>query len=325
MSQARTLARPATTTSAGTWADTARPIGPHGAAPLPTGSGQDFSIEPLNAPLGARVRGIDLSQPLPASQVLALKAALRDHHIVLFHDQRLDDAAYLRFSSYLGNVFQPPSDVPVLASDPYGGNTPAIVKVANVEDGVLGHHELSAHADHHWTPLPSASSFLLADAVPSEGGETTWINLAAAHDALDEATKAQIAALQLITYNPFLRRLNPLPSGRIPTYRTPDIEPLTPWVAHPLVRTHPDSGKRLLFLGEATEVEIVGYPAERGAALIARLRAHLLQPRFAHTHRWQVGDIVYWDNQATLHSRTAFDPQSRRRLKRISLSGSRPF
>ena len=73
------------------------------------------------------------------------------------------------------------------------------------------------------------------------------------------------------------------------------------------MRTHPDSGSKILYLDESTEVEVVGVPPSQGAALVERLRAHLLQPRFAYTHRWQVGDIVYWDNQATLHSRSAFD------------------
>jgi taurine dioxygenase len=213
----------------------------------------------------------------------------------------------------------------VLASDPYGGNTPAIVKVSNVEDGVLGHHELSAHADHHWTPVPSSGSLLYALEVPRVGGETTWIDLAAAHDALDEATRQAIEPLQLITYNPFLRRLNPLASGRFPHYRTPEIEPLTPFATHPLVRTHPDNGRKILYLDEATEVELVGVDPVAGQALVERLRAHLRQLRFAYTHRWQVGDVVYWDNQATLHARSAFDPSERRLLKRISLSGSRPF
>jgi taurine dioxygenase len=240
-------------------------------------------------------------------------------------EQRLDDAQFLHLARTFGDVFQPPSDVPVLASDRYGGNTPAIVKVSNVEGGVLGHHELSAHADHHWTPVPSSGSFLYALEVPSSGGDTTWINLAAAYDALGEATKREIDGLALITYNPFLRRLKPLPSGIVPRYRTPDIEPLTPHVAHPLVRTHPDSGRKVLYLDEATEVEVVGAEPARGKALIERLRAHLLQPRFAYTHRWRPGDIVYWDNQATLHARNAFDPAERRVLKRISLSGSRPF
>ncbi|HSC82456.1 MAG TPA: TauD/TfdA family dioxygenase, partial [Pseudomonas sp.] len=94
---------------------------------------------------------------------------------------------------------------------------------------------------------------------------------------------------------------------------------------HPLVRTHPDSGKRLLYLSVHTEVEIPGYDPTAGAALIARLREHLQNPRYAYSHKWQVGDIVYWDNQATLHARNAFPASQRRRMKRISLAGSRPF
>jgi taurine dioxygenase len=290
--------------------------------PAPT---TEWSVRQLDAPLGAEVSGIDAREPLTASQALTLKRALRDHRIVVLRNQRLDDARFLRLARSFGDVFQPPADVPVLASDPYGGNTPAIVKVSNVDDGVLGHHELSAHADHHWTPVPSSASFLYALEVPHVGGDTTWIDLAAAYDALDEATKREIGGLQLITYNPFLRRLKPLASGVFPHYRTPDIEPLTPFVAHPLVRTHPDSGRKILYLDEATEVEVVGVDPVHGQALVERLRAHLLQARFAYTHRWQVGDIVWWDNQATLHARSAFDATERRVLKRISLSGSRPF
>lgn len=283
-----------------------------------------WSIRDLDAPLGAEVQGLDAREPLRASQVLAIKHTLQARRIVVLRGQQLDDPQFLRLATYFGSVFQPPQDVPVLASDPYGGNTPAIVKVSNVDDGVLGHHELSAHSDHHWAPEPSAGSLLYALEVPRVGGQTTWIDQVAAYDALDEATRAEIDGLKLITYNPFLRRLHPLASG-FPRYRTPDIEPLTPSEVHPLVRTHPDTGRKVLFLDEATEVELVGVDPVRGQALIERLRAHLLQPRFAYTHRWQVGDIVYWDNQATLHARTGFDPSERRVLKRISLSGSRPF
>lgn len=284
-----------------------------------------WSVDDLDAPLGALVTGIDARRPLRADEVFAIKQALVDHHVVVLPAQRLVDAEFLRFAQHFGDVFQPPADVPVLASDPYGGGTPAIVKVSNVDDGVLGNHELAAHADHHWTPVPSSGSFLYALEVPRTGGDTTWIDLAAAHDALDDATKRELEGLQLITYNPFLRRLQPLASGVFPRYRTPDIEPLVPHVAHPLVRTHPDSGRKTLYLDASTEVEVVGVDPARGQALVERLRAHLLQPRFAYTHRWQVGDLVGWDNQATLHARTAFDPGERRVLKRISLSGSRPF
>jgi len=281
------------------------------------------SIRQLDAPLGAVVEGFDGRLPPAPETILALKAALREHHIVIFKDQRLADPDYLNFTSYFGAIYQPPADAPVLGADA-SGRAPDIVLVANVENGVLGADDVSAHADHQWTPKPSASSFLYALETPSAGGMTSFYNLVAAYEALDEATKAEIDGLRLITYNPFLRRKHPLPGGR-PLYRTPDIAPLEPHVAHPLVRTHPESGRKLLFLGAGTEVEIVGYDPEAGQALIARLRRHIAEPRFRYAHHWSVGDIVWWDNQATLHARDAFDNSERRVMKRISLSGSRPF
>jgi taurine dioxygenase len=109
-------------------------------------------------------------------------------------------------------------------------------------------------------------------------------------------------------------------------YRKDTSEPLlSPAFPHPLVRTHPESGLKVLSLGYATEVSVVGIDPEEGSELIAQLREHLNQPKFYYEHKWSVGDIVYWDNQSTLHRRTAFDPSERRVLKRISLAGSRPF
>ncbi len=289
-----------------------------------TASHDDFRIEPQQAPLGAIVHGLDARQSPSPAQILQLKQALRDHHILIFRDQQLDEAQFLRFTSWFGSVFQPHPDFLVLSSGA-DGKAPDIVKVANTEDGELGHSELSAHSDHHWTPTPSSGSLLYAQEVPQHGGETVWTNLALAYSTLDEQTKAEIEGLRLINYNPFVRIRNG-DYGRMGSiaYRTPDIEPIQ-GTEHPLVRTHPESGKRLLYLGARTEVELVGVAPERGQALIARLREHLARPELSYSHRWSVGDIVYWDNQATLHARNAFPAEQRRRLQRISLAGSRPF
>lgn len=281
----------------------------------------EVTIRPLDAALGAEITGLDVNRPLSPALVRALKKALDDHHILIFKQQQLSDQAFLAFTTYFGSVFRPPEDVPVLASAANDGVPPDVVPVANVEGGYTGNGELYPHIDHQWTPLPSAGSLLYALEVPSVGGDTSWYNLNAAYEALDADTKAKIDGLQLITYNPFLRQ-----KGQVrPQYRTPDIEPLGPGFPHPLVRTHPSSGKPLLFLSARSEVELVGVAAEEGAVLIARLREHVTQERFRYEHKWQVGDIVYWDNQATLHSRTAFAETERRVLKRVSLAGSRPF
>jgi taurine dioxygenase len=239
---------------------------------------------------------------------------------LIFEGQDLSEEQFKAFATYFGNIFNPPADVPVLASKE-GGATPEIVLVANVDGGYTGSGQLSAHSDHHWAPLPSAGSLLYALEVPASGGDTSFYNMHLAHETLDAATRQRIAGLQLVTYNPFLQRED----EPRPKYRSAAKPLISPVFPHPLVRTHPSSGKKILYLDASTEVEVVGLPAAEGEALIAELRAHIASERFRYTHRWSVGDIVYWDNQAVLHARSAFDPTQRRVLKRISLAGSRPF
>jgi taurine dioxygenase len=276
-------------------------------------------LTPTGGALGAVVHGVDASAPLPPHAVLALKQGLLDHHILIFQGQDLSEDQFKSFATYFGSIFTPPADVPVLASKE-GGLTPEIVLVANVDGGYTGHQELSAHSDHHWAPLPSQGSLLYALEVPARGGDTSFYNMHLAYTTLDAATKRRIDGLQLITYNPFLQR-----DGERPKYRSTPRPLISPVFPHPLVRTHPNSGRKILYLDASTEVEVVGLAAAEGEALIAELRAHIAEERFRYTHRWSVGDIVYWDNQAVLHSRSAFEPGARRVLKRISLAGSRPF
>jgi taurine dioxygenase len=283
-------------------------------------SHSDSLLAPIDGALGAVVQGLDVSRPVPPAIILALKRGLLDHHILVFNDQDLSEQGLKAFATYFGSVFQPPPEIPVLAA-PAGGAAPDVVLVANVEGGYTGNGELTAHSDHHWTPYPSAGSLLYALEVPEHGGDTSFYNMHLAYETLDSATKQHIAALQLITYNPFLQQKDQ-PRSK---YRLEPKELISPVFPHPLVRTHPDSGKRILFLDAATEVEVVGLAPRIGAELIEQLRAHIDQERFRYTHRWSVGDIVYWDNQAVLHARSAFDPGSRRVLQRVSLAGSRPF
>ncbi|WP_445629204.1 TauD/TfdA dioxygenase family protein [Nostoc sp. DSM 114167] len=277
-------------------------------------------IRSIDAPLGAIVTDLDASQAIAPEVILQLKAALRDRHILIFKDQKLSDEQLLNFSLYFGALFVPSDETPVLASKP--GETPVVIPISNVDGGYTGTGELTFHSDHKWTPTPSSGSLLYALEIPTHGGDTYWLNTNLAYEALDEATKERIADLQLITYNPFLRDRNAPRS----LYRLDKTIPLiSPIFPHPLVRTHPESGKKHLYLDAATEVEIVGLEPEEGSKLIEKLRQHLNQPKFYYQHKWSVGDIVYWDNQATLHYRQAFDPNERRVLKRVSLAGSRPF
>lgn len=287
---------------------------------MPTLTLTNLEITPINAPLGAIVTGLDARNPLAPEAILQLKQALRDYHILIFKNQNLNDEQFLNFAFNFGSLFVPPDDIPVLASQP--GITPVIIPVSNVDGGYTGTGELAFHSDHKWTPYPSSGSLLYALEVPSEGGDTSWLNLISAYETLDEFTKRRIADLQLITYNPFLNK----PGVPRSKYRHDQSIPLiSPVFPHPLVRTHPESGKKILYLDYTTEVEVVGLDPQEGSELIEQLREHLHQPQFYYQHKWSVGDIVYWDNQSTLHYRQAFDPNQRRVMKRVSLAGSRPF
>ena len=287
---------------------------------MPTLTLTNFKITPIDVPLGAVVTGLDASQPVAPEVILQLKQGLRDYHILIFKEQKLSDEQLLDFAFYFGSLYVPPDDIPVLASKP--GVTPVVIPISNVDGGYTGSGEIPFHSDHQWTPYPSSGSLLYALEVPDQGGDTYWLNLNLAYETLDESTKRRIADLKLITYNPFLRN----PDAPKTRYRLDQsIPPISPVFPHPLVRTHPDSGKKILSLSLSTEVEIVGIDPHVGAELIEHLRQHLNQPQFYYQHKWSVGDIVYWDNQATLHYRQAFDPNQRRVMKRVSLAGSRPF
>ena len=285
---------------------------------------QQLTITPIAGALGAVVTGIDVSEPLNAELILTLKRALHEHLILVFKKQNLQDEQFLAFASYFGGIFKSPPDVPVLATNQETGLPPDVVPVSNAagQGDYTGHGELTPHSDHHWTPQPSSGSLLYAIELPKDGGLTSWYNTVQAYEDLDDDTKREIDQLQLITYNPFLRIKT---GGPFPRYRFSDQPTLGPAFPHPLVRTHSESGRRGIYLDAATEVEIVGYDDQRGAQLIERLRAHITQDQYRYEHPWEVGDIVYWDNQLTLHSRTAFPAEQRRLLKRVSLAGGRPF
>ena len=280
--------------------------------------------------LGAVVYGLDARKAQSGETIYRLKQALAEHLILIFKHQSLDDLQYLAFASYFCSIFRPGADIPVLASQDDTGTPPDVVPVSNAvgKGDYTGHGELAAHADHQWTPLPSFGSLLYAIELPQDGGQTSWYNTIKAYEALDEATQKHLDQLQLITYNPFVRAKNNKGTtgyGATPLYRFKNQPIVGHAYPHPLVRTHPESGRKGLWLNERSEVELVHYDDQSGSELIASLREHLLKPEFRYEHQWEEGDIVFWDNQATLHSRRPFPSDQRRLLKRISLAGGRPY
>jgi taurine dioxygenase len=280
-----------------------------------------FTITPTGGALGAIVTGLDVRNVAEPEEIFRLKRAHEENHILIFKEQRLAETDLVAFATLFGPIFRSEAHIPVAGWKE--GITPDVVQFNNDPEAAEGERgSIGPHIDHKWTPYPSASSFLYAIVTPTRGGETSWTNLIRAYEELDDATTARIAGLRLHTYNGFVRA----PGRFNPGYRVNADDPSEgPLFAHPLVRTHPSTGKKILFLDISSEVELIGIDPQEGAELIAQLREHLAQPRFTYEHRWEVGDIVWWDNQATQHARNDWLATEHRQLKRVSIGGGRPF
>jgi taurine dioxygenase len=287
-----------------------------------------IEITPTGLALGAVITGVDASHPPEPEVILQLKQAWRNHHILIFQNQTLTDDQLLAFANYFGDILQQPAYIRKGETEQY--LPPLVLTLANAaaQDSSVNirpnYQELLPHIDHYWLPVPSSGSFLYAVEVPENGPDTYWVNLAKAYEELDNATKQQIDGLQVRYFNFYgSRDRDEYGEPKYAAGRKP--EPGERIAIHPLVRTHPDTGKKILFLNAASDVDIVDYDHVEGAKLIARLQEYIKQPQFAYRHKWSKGDLLYWDNQATAHYRPEFNAYATRILKRVSLRGSRPF
>jgi taurine dioxygenase len=279
------------------------------------------TVKPLSRALGAEIGGVDLSKPLDDAAFDALHAAWMDHLVVVFRDQRLTDEALERFSARLGALDRKP----VYTDDVLDTTTSdyvcviSNVKVGGKAIGDLGDGEAVWHMDMTYNDLPPMASALYALEVPAGGGDTGFANLYLAWESLPADLKARVATLQAkhdATYNSAggLRR---------GMQATSDARS-SPGAVHPLVRTHPVTGRNALYLGRRNNAYIVGLALEESERLLDRLWAHATQPRFTWHHQWREGDLLLWDNRCLMHRRDPFDPNARRVMHRTQVKGDRP-
>lgn len=283
-----------------------------------TANGGNLTIVPSGAPLAAEVKGLELSRDQPGETILQLIRAFEQHQVLVFRDQRLSNERQLEVSEWFGPRYAPPGDLPVLGDE----SQPPVVAISNfAEGGLLGDMELGAHSDLQFMPVPLLGAMLHAVEVPVHGGETSWSNLYQAYEELPAATRSEIAGLQVYAFNPYAGRgaLRDL-AGPNQKYMAGEAPPFY----HPLVRTHPATGRKSLFCSQLSTA-IAGWDAEQSAALLKSLRAHVDQDHLYYHHKWRPGDVVLWDNRCTNHKRTAIKPGERRLLYRVQIAGSKPF
>lgn len=285
-----------------------------------------MSVEviPMNAALGAEVRGIDLRSPLSDADFSALRAAWHKHLVLLVRGQPLTDPQLIAVARRFGDLQFAPSNE---NSDKFGGdlaNYPEIAVVSNIIEngkalGGLGYGEAYWHTDSSFIETPPAGSFLHSIEVPPSGGNTSFCNMYLAYETLPDATKKRIAPLKA------LHNFSYVASGQLRKGHQETLDPSKgPGAHHPIVRKHPETGRPALFLGRRLKSYIIGLPLDESEALLDELWAHTTQKQFAWTHVWKPGDLVIWDNRCTMHQREPFDPSTRRLMHRTQTLGDRP-
>jgi len=274
--------------------------------------------------LGVIVHHLNLAAGLSPHHTLQIRQLLNRYRIVIFPSQELTDEHLQAFTFRFGYPFVLNKKFPVLGSEE--DDSARIIIVGNRADeypnAYLGHQEVLPHSDHQWLQCPSSISVLYAVDITENSPPTVWIDMVKAYTLLDEDTHELIQDLRLITYNPFYRPFGSVSAKYVD--RRIDIPPGATF-AHPLVRTHAETREKILYLHIAYEMELVGIPYEIGSPLIARLHEHIENLECRYAHPWKNGDLVLWDNRATLHYRPAFAPTVRRVLKRVSVGGEIPF
>src|SRR2546425_1898393 len=277
-----------------------------------------IAVIPTGRALGAEVRGVDL-RDLDEAAFARLMQAWHQHSVVLIRDQALSDRELIAFSRRLGDLDWARIQE---TGRRFVQGLPEIYIVSNVKVngepiGSLGDGEAVWHTDMSYLDVPPKASMLYALEVPPAGGNTSFCTMYGIYEALPASLKDRIAGLKIKhdgTYNS---------GGYVRQGVTPTDDPLTsPGAVHPLVCTHPSTGRRMLYLGRRRNAYLVGLELADSEALLDELWDFVAHSEFAWEHVWRVSDLVLWDNRCTMHRRDPFDASARRIMHRTQIKGS---
>ncbi len=277
-------------------------------------------VVPMAIHIGAEIRGVDLSRPLAPEQVSAIRSALLRWKVVFFHDQPLDHRQHIAAARQFG---QTTAGHVVYGSD---GEYPQIYSVAknrkaNRYQGEILFRPWSGwHTDITAAINPPAASILRGDIVPPYGGDTLFTNLVAAYNALSPVMRTILDGLRGV------HRFAPPPGiDETPEYREL-MRKRTLVSEHPIVRVHPETGERALFVSPSFLKSIVGMSPRESQVLLEFLWEHIVRPEFTVRFRWAPGSVAFWDNRATSHlaPRDIFDSDFDRQFYRVTLVGDVP-
>ena len=284
-------------------------------------------IRPLDAALGAEVRGVDLSRDLDDAAFAAIERAWNEHSVLLFRDQSIDEARHIAFSRRFG-------DLEVHVLDQYlHPEHPEILIVSNVMDGDrhVGIYDAGRywHTDLSYMAIPSRGSLLHAIEIPHDStgeplGDTLFASTSAAYEALDADTQRRISGLKA-EFSLANRHAKLVADGDQGAALSDTHQDRAPPVVHRVVRTHPITGRRSIYVNEGQTAGILGLPEDEARDLLHELCTHCTRSEFVYRHRWRAGDLLMWDNIPTQHLAICdYALPQRRYLHRTTLRGTPP-
>jgi taurine dioxygenase len=275
-----------------------------------------FAITPLTNHTGAEVIGLDFSQPIDIETRVTLNRAFAERHVLVMRDQHFTPEQFKAAAQLFGEL--QPHD----KRERHVAGHPDVEYISNDEivDGKRIIPGETFHTDHSNHPRPPKATTLFAVELPTSGGDTQYVNMHDAYDDLAEDTKQKIEGLKAV--HVYQSKYSPRLLGKISEESRRNLPP--PGI-HPLVRTHPENGRKALFLNPVRMESIIGMEDKQALALIDELMRHATQKKYEYRHRWRHGDWVLWDNRSVMHQANPdYDMAQRRYLYRLMLKGETP-
>ena len=289
-----------------------------------------MEVVPTGAALGAEIRGVDIRKPLSKADAEAMRAAWHKHLVMIVREQPMTVEQHMAFTENFGELDLSGANLykANFSGDKLGNldgvTPPQISVVSNIlvdgkKIGSLGNAEAVWHTDSSLVECPPAGGFLHSLKIPPVGGATYFLNMYEALDTLPADLRQQVDGRFII---------HPVSHSSDMTPRK-GFEHMTdfsnvPGPEHPIVRTHPDTGRKALYLGRRLHSRVAGMDKAESEYLLDSLWAHCSQDKFVYRHDWKVGDLVAWDNRCAMHRRDGFDSKYERLMHRTQTKGARP-
>lgn len=275
----------------------------------------DIQVNPLSTALGAEIVGVDAGRPVDDASFATILDAWHRYLVIVLRGQTLDEESQVRFAERFGELS------PIHTSH-HSSTNRAVMYIGNLKKdgrmiGALPLGEMHFHSDQCYQERPALGTMLYSIEVPSEGGDTLFANGYKAYEALPAEVKERVRGLEALNVYDYdggvVERSNMVSPERGIAF------------AHPVVRTHPATGRKSLYVNRLMTHHIEGLPPEESERLLALMFDAIERPENVYEHRWRVGDLLLWDNRCTLHARRDFDPNARRWMRRVTIRGDRPY